>query len=65
MSQIMQTHAGVFRNGELLNEGIKKLDALAKDFSNVKVYMYVCCCFCCCFCLLLLIDDFFCIQNFF
>lgn len=33
----MQNHAGVFRNGQLLKEGIDKMDAIAKDFSNVKV----------------------------
>lgn len=37
----MQNHAGVFRNGQLLKEGIEKLDAIAKDFDNVKVCPYM------------------------
>ena len=33
----MQNHAAVFRTGEVLQEGIQKLDALAKDMSDIKV----------------------------
>ena len=39
--QTMQNHAGVFRNGKLLQEGIEKLDAIAKDFDDVKVSIYI------------------------
>ena len=33
----MQNHAGVFRNGKLLQEGIEKLNAIAKDVKHVQV----------------------------
>ena len=33
----MQNHAAVFRTGEILQEGIQKLDSLAKDMSDIKV----------------------------
>ena len=38
MQRIMQTHGGVFRNDALLEEGVEKLEALYKRFSNVRVH---------------------------
>ena len=36
MQRAMQTHAAVFRTGETLSEGCKKIDQIADAFSNVK-----------------------------
>ena len=37
MQQIMQKHAGVFRNDKLLQEGVDKLNALYKQFEHVSI----------------------------
>ncbi len=37
MQKIMQKHAGVFRNDKLLQEGVKKMNKLYKEFSNVSI----------------------------
>jgi len=37
MQRIMQSHASVFRTGEILEEGIRKLRACIESFSDVKV----------------------------
>ena len=37
MQKIMQSHAGVFRTGEILGEGIEKLAACTRLFSDVRV----------------------------
>ena len=37
MQQIMQKHAGVFRNDKLLQEGVDKLNALYKQFKHVSI----------------------------
>jgi succinate dehydrogenase / fumarate reductase flavoprotein subunit len=37
MQKIMQSHASVFRTGEILDEGIEKLAACIKSFADVQV----------------------------
>jgi succinate dehydrogenase (ubiquinone) flavoprotein subunit len=37
MQQIMQKHAGVFRNDKLLQEGVDKLNSLYKQFEHVSI----------------------------
>ncbi len=37
LQTVMQNHFGVFRNGEFMQEGIKKLDALRERISNVAL----------------------------
>ena len=37
MQKTMQTHAAVFRTGEVMREGIDKMNALWKDMANLKV----------------------------
>lgn len=37
MQKTMQTHAAVYRNAESLTQGVAKMDAIYKEFSNVKV----------------------------
>ena len=37
MQRAMQTHAAVFRTGDVLEEGKKKIDDIANNFQNVKV----------------------------
>ena len=37
MQKTMQTHAAVFRTGEVMREGIEKMNALWKDMANLKV----------------------------
>ena len=37
MQRTMQTHAAVFRNTELLREGVEKMDKIAAGFSDVRV----------------------------
>ncbi len=38
MQKIMQSHAAVFRTGEVLDEGIAALKKVRESFANVKVY---------------------------
>jgi succinate dehydrogenase / fumarate reductase flavoprotein subunit len=38
MQKTMQNHAAVFRTGELIQEGIEKLDQVYKSFSDVRVH---------------------------
>lgn len=33
----MQTHAAVFRTGDVMREGIEKMNLLWKDMANLKV----------------------------
>ena len=35
MQKIMQKHGGVFRNNQLLEEGVQKLNSIYKDYENV------------------------------
>jgi len=37
MQRVMQKHAGVFRNDKLLEEGVKKMNDLYKEFKNVSI----------------------------
>jgi len=37
MQKTMQTHAAVFRTGDVMREGIEKMNALWKDMANLKV----------------------------
>ena len=37
MQQIMQKHAGVFRNDKLLQEGVDKLNSIYKQFEHVSI----------------------------
>ena len=37
MQKIMQKHAGVFRNDKLLEEGVKKMDSIYNEFSNISI----------------------------
>jgi succinate dehydrogenase / fumarate reductase flavoprotein subunit len=37
MQRVMQNHAAVFRTGESLDDGVKKLDAVYATFSDVQV----------------------------
>lgn len=37
MQKIMQNHAAVFRTQEVLDEGIKLIDAARKDYTNIKI----------------------------
>jgi succinate dehydrogenase (ubiquinone) flavoprotein subunit len=37
MQKIMQKHAGVFRNDKLLEEGVKKMDNIYKEFPNISI----------------------------
>jgi succinate dehydrogenase / fumarate reductase flavoprotein subunit len=37
MQRVMQNHAAVFRTGESLQEGVKKLDAVFASFADVSV----------------------------
>jgi succinate dehydrogenase / fumarate reductase flavoprotein subunit len=37
MQRVMQTHAAVFRTGESLDEGVRKLDAVVASFADVGV----------------------------
>merc|ERR1719365_303636 len=37
MQKTMQTHAAVFRTGEVMREGIDKMNALWKDMANLKL----------------------------
>lgn len=37
MQKTMQTHAAVFRTGDVMREGIDKMNALWKDMANLKV----------------------------
>jgi succinate dehydrogenase / fumarate reductase flavoprotein subunit len=37
MQRVMQTHAAVFRNGELLDEGVRKLSQVVASFGDVSV----------------------------
>ena len=37
MQQIMQKHAGVFRNDKLLEEGVKKMDNIYKQFPHISI----------------------------
>ena len=37
LQKAMQTHAAVFRTQTSLDEGVKKMDAIAKEFEDVKV----------------------------
>jgi succinate dehydrogenase / fumarate reductase flavoprotein subunit len=37
MQRVMQSHAAVFRTGEVLNEGVQKLDAVYESFREVHV----------------------------
>ena len=37
MQQTMQKHAGVFRNNESLEEGVKKINKIYKKFKNVSI----------------------------
>ena len=37
MQKTMQTHAAVFRTGDVMRDGIQKMNALWKDMANVKV----------------------------
>lgn len=37
MQKAMQGHAAVFRREDTLQEGVKKMDAIAKEFADVKV----------------------------
>ena len=37
MQKTMQNHAAVFRTGEVMQEGIKKMESVWKDMSNLKV----------------------------
>ena len=38
MQKIMQKHGGVFRNNQLLEEGVQKLNSIYKDYENVSLY---------------------------
>jgi succinate dehydrogenase / fumarate reductase flavoprotein subunit len=37
MQRVMQNHAAVFRTGETLDEGVRKLGAVYETFADVKV----------------------------
>ena len=37
MQKAMQKHAAVFRNNEILDEGVKKLGDIAMDMNNVRI----------------------------
>jgi len=37
MQKVMQKHAGVFRNNESLEEGVKKINLIYKEFQNVSI----------------------------
>jgi len=37
MQKTMQEHAAVFRTGNVLQEGVKKMDAIYKEMSELKV----------------------------
>ena len=37
MQQVMQKHAGVFRNDKLLQEGVEKMNAIYKKFEQVSI----------------------------
>ena len=37
MQRVMQAHAAVFRTGESLDEGVRKLDEVVASFANVSV----------------------------
>lgn len=37
MQKIMQNHAAVFRTQEVLDEGVKLIDAARKDYANIKI----------------------------
>lgn len=37
MQKIMQNHAAVFRTQEILDEGVKLMDAARKDYTNIKI----------------------------
>ena len=37
MQQVMQTHAGVFRNDKLLQEGVEKMNEIYKKFQQVSI----------------------------
>ena len=37
MQKTMQSHCAVFRTGEVMETGIKKLDAVCESFSDVRV----------------------------
>merc|ERR1711915_1156112 len=37
MQKTMQTHAAVFRTGDVMREGIDKMNALWKEMANLKV----------------------------
>ncbi|HKU15808.1 MAG TPA: succinate dehydrogenase flavoprotein subunit [Steroidobacteraceae bacterium] len=37
MQRVMQAHAAVFRTGESLDEGVRKLDAVVRSFADVSV----------------------------
>ena len=37
MQKIMQNHAAVFRTQEVLDEGMKLIDAARKDYANIKI----------------------------
>ena len=37
MQKTMQNHAAVFRTGDVMKEGIDKMETVWKDMSNLKV----------------------------
>lgn len=37
MQKVMQNHAAVFRTGDVLKEGVDKMNALYKDLDKLKV----------------------------
>ena len=37
MQKVMQKHAAVFRTKDLLNEGIRMIDLLRKEYANIKI----------------------------
>ena len=37
MQKIMQNHAAVFRTQEVLDEGVKLIDAARRDYDNIKI----------------------------
>ena len=37
MQKTMQTHAAVFRTGDVLQEGVEKMKAVWKDMADLKV----------------------------
>lgn len=40
MQKSMQSHAAVFRTGQVLQEGVKEINNIYKEMSDLKVHIF-------------------------